>query len=97
MSTVHPGAAGAPAPAATAGRRSRRGKRRRSALRHRAELVLFRTAATGLAVLPRSIGRRALRGLTRVAFSFLKARRRILSANVAAAFPEKSEREIVDI
>ena len=47
--------------------------------------------------MPRSIGRRALRGLTRVAFSFLQARRRILSANLAAAFPEKSEREIADI
>jgi Kdo2-lipid IVA lauroyltransferase/acyltransferase len=96
MSTAQPDAAGAPPRAAADGRPDRR-KRRRSALRNRTELALFRIAAGGLAVLPRSAGRRALRGLTRIAFSLLSARRRILSANLHAAFPEKSAAEIATI
>ncbi|HLN81471.1 MAG TPA: lysophospholipid acyltransferase family protein [Thermoanaerobaculia bacterium] len=97
MKATQPDAVGAPADASTAGAGRRRRKRRRSELRHRAELALFRIAATGLAVLPRSSGRRTLRGVTRLAFALLPARRRILSANLTAAFPEKTRGEIAAI
>ena len=69
-------------------------KRRRSPLRQRAELLLFRIATTGLALLPRAAARRALRTAARAAFSLLPRRRRILQKNLAEAFPGKSPAEI---
>ena len=97
MIAGQPDAPGAPKGAPSAGRTGRRKKRRRSRLRHRTELALFRIAATGLALLPRSSGRKALRGMTRLVFSLLPARRRILRANLTAAFPEKTREEIAAI
>jgi Kdo2-lipid IVA lauroyltransferase/acyltransferase len=47
--------------------------------------------------LPRPAVRRSLRGVARAAFGLLPSRRRILSANLAAAFPEKSPEEIASI
>jgi KDO2-lipid IV(A) lauroyltransferase len=87
--------AGAAAASAAVGARRRR--RRRSALRQRAELALFRIATSALAALPRSGARRALRGAANVAFSLLPSRRRILFANLTAAFPEKAPAEIASI
>ncbi|PYQ37278.1 MAG: hypothetical protein DMF55_01635, partial [Acidobacteria bacterium] len=65
---------------ATTAQRSR--KRRRSALRDRAELALFRAAAGGLALLPPAAARRAGRAAARIVFSFLRSRRKILLDNL---------------
>jgi Kdo2-lipid IVA lauroyltransferase/acyltransferase len=76
-------------------RRSRSGpRRRRSVFRQRAELLLFRLATGGLALLPRGAARRSLRTATKAAFLLLPRRRRILQANLTAAFPRKSPAEI---
>jgi Kdo2-lipid IVA lauroyltransferase/acyltransferase len=76
-------------------RRSRSGpRRRRSVFRQRAELLLFRLATGGLALLPRGAARRSLRTATKAAFLLLPRRRRILQANLTAAFPRKSQAEI---
>lgn len=76
-------------------RRGRSGsRRRRSVLRQRAELLLFRLATAGLALLPRGAARRSLRAATKAAFLLLPRRRRILQANLTAAFPGKSRAEI---
>ncbi len=76
-------------------RRSR--KRRRSALRHRAELALFRLAARGLALLPPPAARRAGRAAARLVFSLLPSRRRILLDNLTAAFPGEPPEKIASI
>lgn len=83
-----------PAPPAAARRSSRK---RRSALRHRAELLLFRLAAGFLALLPPSAARRAGRAAARAAFALLSSRRRILSRNLTAAFPDASPERIASI
>jgi KDO2-lipid IV(A) lauroyltransferase len=72
-------------------------RRRRSALRQRTELALFRIAASGLTRLPRARRQRILRAVTRAVFALLPTRRRILSANLTAAFPEKASAEIASI
>jgi Kdo2-lipid IVA lauroyltransferase/acyltransferase len=97
MSTSPDAAAAAPPDASSA--RSRRGGRkpRRSALRQRTELALFRIGAAGLTRLPRAGARRSLRGVVRAVFGLLPSRRRILSANLTAAFPEKTPAEIASI
>lgn len=77
--------------------RGRRRRRRRSALRQRAELALFRLATGGLATLPRAGARSALRAAAKLAFALLPSRRRILFANLTAAFPEKPAAEIASI
>jgi Kdo2-lipid IVA lauroyltransferase/acyltransferase len=81
---------------ASPGARQRR-KRRRSALRQRTELALFRIAAAGLIRLPRAGARRILRGVAKAVFALLPSRRRILSSNLTAAFPEKTAAEIASI
>ena len=73
---------------------SARNRRKRSALRQRAELALFRIATTGLALLPREAARRTLRGAAKAAFQLLPRRRRILQKNLAEAFPGKSRAEV---
>ena len=83
-----------PAPPAAARQSSRK---RRSALRHRAELLLFRLAAGGLALLPPAAARRAGRAAARAAFALLSSRRRILSRNLTAAFPDASPERIASI
>ncbi|HEY6066726.1 MAG TPA: lysophospholipid acyltransferase family protein [Thermoanaerobaculia bacterium] len=95
MSTS-PGIVAAAPPDAPAARRRGR-KRSRSALRQRVELALFRIAAGGLIHLPRSGARRSLGGIAKAVFLLLPSRRRILSANLAAAFPEKTAAEITSI
>lgn len=97
MSASPPTAAGASGVVPAAGRAGRRRKRRRSALRHRAELALFRVATSGLATLPRSAARGALRAAAKISFALLPSRRRILRENLAAAFPEKTVDEIASI
>ncbi len=72
-------------------------RRRRSALRDRAEIALFRLAAGGLALLPPPLARRAGAKGARLAFAFLPGRRRILTANLSAAFPKKPPEEIAAI
>ena len=69
----------------------------RSLLRQRAELALFRLVTGSLARLPRAAGRRVLRAAAKLTFALLPSRRRILFANLTAAFPEKSTAEIVSI
>jgi Kdo2-lipid IVA lauroyltransferase/acyltransferase len=83
-----------PEPVPAAPRSSRK---RRSALRDRAELLLFRLAAGGLALLPPAAARRAGKAAARAAFSLLSSRRRILVANLAAAFPDASAEKIASI
>jgi len=94
MSTSPPDPSPAPAPPAAARRSSRK---RRSALRHRAELLLFRLAAGFLALLPPSAARRAGRAAARAAFALLSSRRRILSRNLTAAFPDEPPERIASI
>ena len=94
MSTPPPDPSPAPAPPAAARRSSRK---RRSALRHRAELLLFRLAAGFLALLPPSAARRAGRAAARAAFALLSSRRRILSRNLTAAFPDEPPERIASI
>jgi len=94
MSTSPEVAAGS-SPGGSSARRGRR--RRRSALREQAELALFRIAAAGLRLLSRAGARRSLNGVAKAVFGLLPSRRRILSANLAAAFPEKSAEEIASI
>jgi KDO2-lipid IV(A) lauroyltransferase len=77
------------------GRASR--KRRRSAMRHRAELALFRLVAGGLAMLPSGVARRAGQAAAKLAFALLPSRRRILLDNLTAAFPERPAPEIAAI
>ena len=66
----------------------RSSRKRRSALRDRAELLLFRAAAGGLALLPPTAARRAGKAAARAAFSLLSSRRRILLRNLTAAYPD---------
>jgi len=80
---------------ATTAQRSR--KRRRSALRDRAELALFRAAAGGLALLPPAAARRAGRAAARIVFSFLRWRPKILLDNLTAAFPDEPAGRIASI
>jgi len=87
-------AAAGGAPPAVRGRRKRR---RRSLLRQRAELMLFRLATGGLATLPRAAARRALRAAAKAVFFLIPSRRRILVANLTAAFPDKAPAEIAAI
>lgn len=95
MSRSSDAAASGLSDASPGGRRRR--KRRRSALRQRIELALFRIAAGGLSRLPRSGARRILRSVTKGVFALLPSRRRILSANLTEAFPEKTTAEIASI
>ena len=90
-------AAGAtPVPgAATAPRRKR--KRRRSDLRHRAELALFRLVTGALLALPARAARRTAAAAARLALAIGASRRRILVKNLTAAFPEKSPEELREI
>ena len=81
------------APPTVRGRR----KRRRSVLRQRAELLLFRLATGGLATLPRAAARRALRAAAKAVFFLIPSRRKILFANLTAAFPDKTPAEIAGI
>lgn len=94
MSAPPPDPSPAPAPPPAARRSSRK---RRSALRHRAELLLFRLAAGVLALLPPSAARRAGRAAARAAFALLSSRRRILSRNLTAAFPDEPPERIASI
>jgi KDO2-lipid IV(A) lauroyltransferase len=96
MSTSTEVAAGA-SPDGRSARGARGRRRHRSALRQQAELALFRIAAAGLTLLPRAGARRSLRGVAKAVLRLLPSRRRILSANLAAAFPEKSPEEIASI
>lgn len=81
--------------AATLGRS--RPRRRRSALRDRAELWLYRGAVRALGLLPRAAAA-ALGGSTARAYVRLSARRRrLLSENLRRAFPEKPPEEIARI
>jgi Kdo2-lipid IVA lauroyltransferase/acyltransferase len=72
-------------------------KRRRSVLRHRAELALFRLGAGGLVLLPPPAARRAGRAAARLVFSFLPSRRKILLDNLTAAFPGEAPEKIASI
>jgi len=89
--------AAAAAGSAPPSERGRRKRRRRSLLRQRAELLLFRLATGGLATLPRAAARRALRAAAKAVFFLIPSRRRILVANLTAAFPDKSAAEIAAI
>jgi KDO2-lipid IV(A) lauroyltransferase len=77
--------------------RGRRKRPRRSVLRQRAELLLFRLATGGLATLPRAAARRALRAVAKAVFFLIPSRRRILVANLTAAFPDEPPAEIAAI
>lgn len=81
-----------PAPAAP-----RSSRKRRSAFRDRAELLIFRVAAGGLALLPPAAARRVGRSAARAAFSLLSSRRRILVGNLAAAYPDDPAERIASI
>lgn len=95
MTAPPPGPSAAPTePDPVAPRSSRK---RRSALRHRAELLLFRLAAGGLALLPPPTARRAGRAAARAAFALLSSRRQILSRNLTAAFPDEPPERIASI
>ena len=76
-----------PAPAKAA-------RRGRSPARNAAELAAFRAAAAALAALPPPAARATARALGRWVLAALPRRRRILRSNLAAAYPEASEREI---
>ena len=96
MSAPSDAAAGArPLPEPAAPRR--KPKRRRSALRHHAELALFRLATGALLLLPPWAARRAAGAAARLSLAIGTSRRRILLGNLAAAFPEKSREEVEDI
>jgi len=79
---------------AAARRRRRPG---RSALRHRAEMALFRVAVGLLRLLPEGSPTAAGRLLARVLFRLAPSRRRILFKNLLVAYPEKSSAEIAAI
>lgn len=72
-------------------------RKRRSAFRHRAELLLFRAAAGVLGTLPASAARRAGRAAARAAFSLLSSRREILLRNLGAAYPDDPPERIAAI
>ncbi|HEX9689016.1 MAG TPA: lysophospholipid acyltransferase family protein [Thermoanaerobaculia bacterium] len=97
--SVSPGAAPARATVTAEPGRGRRrsGKRRRSGLRHHAELALFRLGAGALAILPAAAARRAGRTAAKLAFGLIPSRRRILFENLAAAFPGMPAEEIASI
>jgi KDO2-lipid IV(A) lauroyltransferase len=84
-------------PAKSAPAAARPSRKRRSALRDRAELLLFHVAAGGLALLPPAAARRVGRAAARAAFSLLSSRRRILLRNLAAAYPDDPTEQIVSI
>jgi lauroyl/myristoyl acyltransferase len=92
-----PPPAAAPSPAESAPAVPRLSRKRRSALRDRAELLLFRVAARGLALLPPAAARRAGRAAARAAFSRLSSRRRILLRNLSAAYPDDPAERIASI
>lgn len=95
MSAPPPDPSDAPARSAPAAPRSSR--KRRSALRDRAELLLFRLAASGLALLPPAAARQTGRAAARAAFALLSSRRRILFGNLTAAFPDEPPERIASI
>jgi KDO2-lipid IV(A) lauroyltransferase len=72
-------------------------KKRRSPLRHRAELLLFHLAAGGLALVPPAWARRAARAAARAAFSLLPSRKRILLKNLTAAYPGDPPERIASV
>ena len=69
----------------------------RSAARDRAELALFRAGEAVLRALPAGARQALGRRLGRLYLSLVPARRRILLANLARAFPEKSPEEVAAI
>lgn len=69
----------------------------RSAARDRAEHALFRAGETALRALPAAARQALGRRLGRLYLSLVPARRRILLANLARAFPEKSPEEVAAI
>ena len=89
--------AASPPPAQSAPGAPRPSRKGRSALRDRAELLLFRVASGGLALLPARAARRAGRAAARAAFSLLSSRRRILLRNLAAAYPDDPAERIASI
>lgn len=74
-----------------------RPRRRRSAARDRAELVLFRAGAALFSVLPAAARQALGRRLGRLSLVFMPSRRRILRENLTQAFPEKSPDEIAGL
>lgn len=94
--TARPPAA-SPSRAESPGTAPRPRRKRRSAFRHRAELLLFRVAAGGLTFLPPAAARLAGRAAARAAFSLLSSRRRILVDNLAAAYPDDPAERIASI
>ena len=69
----------------------------RSAARDRAELALFRVGESALRALPRGARESLGRRLGRLYLRLVPSRRRILFANLARAFPGKTEAEIASI
>jgi KDO2-lipid IV(A) lauroyltransferase len=72
-------------------------KRRRSPLRHRAELLLFRLATVALSLGPSGSASAFGRGVARLYFRIGRKRRGILRSNLSSAFPEKPPEEIARI
>jgi len=75
----------------------RRGRPRRSALRHRTELALFRGAVGLLRLLPDDAATGAGRLAARALFRLAPSRRRILLKNLLASYPEKNSAEIATV
>lgn len=69
-------------------------ERRRSVVRDALELAAFRAIAGGLALLPRGAAARLGGALLRVYARLAPSRRRLLSQNLRAAFPQADEAEI---
>jgi KDO2-lipid IV(A) lauroyltransferase len=74
-----------------------RRRRRRSPLRQRSELLLFRLATAILRLLPPASASAFGRGAARLFLRLFPKRRRILLFNLNNAFPEKSTAEIAKI
>ncbi len=70
---------------------------RRSPLRDRAELALFRVGDAGLRALPRGARERLGRRLGRLYLKIVPSRRRILFENLSRAYPDKTPGEIAAI
>lgn len=73
---------------------ARRRGRRRSRARDRAELLLYRGAVAALGLLPRGAGVSLGRWTALAYLRISSRRRRVVLANLTAAFPEKSPQEI---
>jgi Kdo2-lipid IVA lauroyltransferase/acyltransferase len=72
-------------------------RRSRSSWRNRIEHLLFRAGAGALELPSRATATRLGQRLARMYFTIGRSRRRILFANLAAAFPQKGSAEIAEI